>query len=84
MARGRTARKETTEGLFRRGGTGRNHADDVGRVGVQVILRTRDERGVYKAAKGNVTRSFTVSDARVSDVAAHIKRALFGESDEAA
>lgn len=53
-----------------------NTDDAVGRVRVVVELRRPDGT---KAVKGNVWRSLNCREARVSEVYAAIKRALFGE-----
>ena len=54
----------------------RNEADDIGRIIVQVTLRSTKNR-VH--TKGNMIRSTTIANARVSEVFAAIEKALFGE-----
>ena len=49
--------------------------DERGRVVVTIVLRDRQTN-----VKGNITRTFTVPEARVSEVAAFVERALFGEN----
>jgi hypothetical protein len=48
--------------------------DQRGSVVVKIML-TRGAAPI----RGNIVRSFTVADAKVSEVADHIRRALFGE-----
>lgn len=71
--------KETGAGApFRRStkGVGAIARTDLsGTVNIAVSLRDGATN-----TKGNVSRSFTVAGARVSEVAACIERALFGES----
>lgn len=54
----------------------RNRTDDVGTVAVIVILRDQHS---YNHKRGNITRQMSVASARVSEVAAHVEKALFGE-----
>lgn len=77
MPRLGTKRKFRRTSHFLSGGRGRgraNRKDSRGKVGVQVVLRN----GTAPQA-GNIVRSFTAEDARVSEVATVIERALFGQ-----
>lgn len=53
----------------------KNVADDEGTVVVFIVLRGKNGR----ARKGNVTKTLSIPDARVTDVRAIIDAALFGE-----
>ncbi len=51
--------------------------DDVGRV--RVYVRAIETNNTVK--KGAISKSFTIGDARVSEVATAIEQALFGEKE---
>ena len=53
-----------------------DRADETGKINI-VIQRV--ERGTH--VRGNISRSFTVQEGKVSEVADVIEKALFGESD---
>lgn len=59
---------------FKCGGFRSKHKDDV--VNINVQIRAKDKKGKY--IKGNLIRTFTVADAKVSEVAEAIEKALFG------
>lgn len=52
--------------------------DDVGKVFVKIDLEC-PERGGHRHKKGNIIRTITIKDAKVSDVADAIDAALFPE-----
>jgi hypothetical protein len=68
-----TMRKARFRRAVRKGG-GRNVRDERGSVVVRIILARKGA-----PIRGNIVRSFTVADAKVSEVAEHIQRELFGE-----
>jgi hypothetical protein len=61
---------------FERGGKHGNR-DDCGEIRVEI---RRMERG--KAAKGNISRTFRVSDSKVSEVTEAIMNFLFGDDEK--
>ena len=57
-----------------------DRTDNVGRVVVRIILI---DRGKNKNMKGNLTRTFTVNGAKVSEIAAITRGACYDEEAEA-
>ncbi len=56
----------------------RNTEDANGRIRIKIIKL--DPRG-QNHTKGNITRTITLKDGKVSDVATTIERALFGQEE---
>jgi hypothetical protein len=64
---------------FTRQGRAHNTKDEPGKVYV-FITRILTKNGARFHVKGNITRSFTLADAKVSEVAQTVERALFPKS----
>lgn len=63
---------------FKRARTGRPPTATVDGVGSVVVRIERREKAGF--VKGNVTKAFTIKEAKVSDVAARVEKALFGDA----
>lgn len=58
--------------------------DEIGKVRIVIYLVTRakgDRRAGHTNVKGNISKSFTVQNAKLSDVAKVIEDTLFKESE---
>ena len=65
---------------FKRPKRATNKKDETGKI--RVIIYLIDEATSHNShKKGNISRSFSVADAKVSEVADCIENALFGEKD---
>lgn len=62
--------------FIRSGGKGKNTNDFIGKVCVKINLVSGPHA---QAVKGNIGKSFTIDDARVSQVYEEITRRLFGK-----
>ena len=55
----------------------KNTEDKVGKIQIRIIFDPSD-----KHCKGNIVRSFTVGEGKVSEVAEAIEQILFGEDNQ--
>lgn len=62
-----------------RAGTPRNTRDDRGTIKVMIVLQVRGAGG-FRPSRGNIVRTFTVANAKVSQVAQRLKEAVFPTS----
>ena len=62
------------------GGSLRNTTDDRGNVQIKILHVGPGRNPTYK--KGNITRTITIKDTTVSEIAATIEDTLFGQLEE--
>lgn len=60
--------------VFKRNIRNKNTEDKMGKIQIRINFDVND-----KGYKGNISRSFTIGDAKVSEVAEAIEQALFEE-----